>query len=450
MKVYIIKFILINIIIVSYSTFASAKGEPMKLSFDQAWEIAQNNNPRIREALVAVDKANYQIGEAYSSALPVVSVSGYYKRNMIIPEMIVEMPAFEEGGSSVSTKFKFERENFISSQIEVAQPVYAAGRLGKALQIAKMYQRISRERINLTRSEVKLLIIQSYFGAVLAQEWEKVAKETYRQMENHLEKVEEMYKQGAVSEYDLIRGRVQLSNFYPQLINSENARKVVQEALLIVLGLPRGKELELTNHLDDFPVEDSPSGDLLESALLKRSEMRQLDLQKKILGNLLSIEKHGIWWPNIFFVGGYSVSAQEEKFDFFKYYWSKNLYAGLSLSIPLFDGFKAKYRAEQVKADIVLLDIGREQLIKGVNLEIIQARNKLNEARKNVKAQVEGVDMAGKGLNIAQVQYENGLATQLELMDAQLALNQARMNELFARFDVITARAELDKALGKW
>ena len=76
-------------------------------------------------------------------------------------------------------------------------------------------------------------------------------------------------------------------------------------------------------------------------------------------------------------------------------------------------------------------------------------RNKLEEAQKNIQAQEEGVALAQKGLRIAEVQYENGLATQLELMDAQIALNQAKMNQLNAKYEYVTALAELEKALGK-
>ncbi|HDH57793.1 MAG TPA: TolC family protein, partial [Bacteroidetes bacterium] len=81
---------------------------------------------------------------------------------------------------------------------------------------------------------------------------------------------------------------------------------------------------------------------------------------------------------------------------------------------------------------------------------IIQAKSRLREAMKNVKAQQEGVQLARKGLEIAEVRYENGLATQLEVLDAQVALNQANTNELSAYYDAITAKADLEKAMGKF
>ncbi|MFH1861225.1 MAG: TolC family protein, partial [bacterium] len=166
-------------------------------------------------------------------------------------------------------------------------------------------------------------------------------------------------------------------------------------------------------------------------------------------GKLLVIEKHGVWWPNVSLFGGYSRSAQEQNFEFQDYYWIENLYAGVSLNVPLFDGFRSKYRAQEVTTDIKRVRLQREQLVRGINLEIIQAQNKLNEALKNVRAQEEGVALARKGLEISEVRYQNGLATQLEVMDAQVALNQAKTNELSARYDAVSAYAELEKAMGR-
>ena len=241
---------------------------------------------------------------------------------------------------------------------------------------------------------------------------------------------------------------MQVSNFYPQVISAQTTQKVAIEALAIALNLPKDQAIELTDNLFDYELGMVSTEDAYRIALENRPELKQLEFQEQMLKKLLKIEKHGIWWPNLFLVGGFSRTAQEPDFDWGNYYWMENLYAGLSLSIPLFDGFKSKYRAQQVKVDIKSLGIAQEQTARGINLELIQAQSKLEEALKNVSAQVEGKELAEKGFHIAEVRYENGLATQLEVMDAQVALNQAKTNELTARYDAITAQAALHKALG--
>ena len=389
-----------------------------------------------------MEKAEAQIGEAYSGALPNVTASAYYQRNFVIPQQLIEF---------MDTSFyaQFVDENLLTGQITLTQPLYAAGRVGLALQIAKLYQQNAEEQIAVSRAQTKVDVTRLYFGSVLAREWEAVAAQTYAQMQDHLKQVEAMNREGLVSEYDLIRSRVQVSNFYPQVVNSQSAKKTTFEALNIVLGLPKNQELELTDGLAAFNPDVPGEDDLYALAMQGRGEIRQLGLQEGILRKLKTIEAHGVWWPNLALVGGYSVQAQEPDFEFDDYYWSENLYAGLSLSIPLFDGFKASHRVQQVKADMKILGLQREQLEKAINLEIIQAKSKLEEAQKNVEAQVEGVGLARKGLQIAETRYTNGLATQLEVMDAQVALNQAQMNELNARYELITASAELQKAIGR-
>jgi len=422
------------------------QAQPLKLSFQDAWEMAQSENAAMQQADLNIDRANAQIGEAYSAAMPTLTVSGYYQRNFVIPEMVTEMPE-EFGGGTMS--FKFEKENLFNGKIELAQPIYVAGKVGMALKIAQLYRQVSEEQLSQTRTETKLLITQLYFGASVAHEWENVVQESYNQMAAHLEKVEDMNQEGIVSEYDLIRSRVQVSNFYPQVIGAATTRKVAFEALAIALNLPRNQEIVLTDNLLDFPLQPSEVENPFEIALQNRPELRQLDLQERMLGTLLKIEKHGIYWPNLFLVGGYTASAQEPDFDYDDYYWMESLYARLSLSIPLFDGFKAHHRAQQVRVDLKTANLQRDQLQRGINLELIQAESRLAEALKNVSAQEEGRELAQKGYSIAEVRYENGLATQLELMDAQVALNQARNNLLSARYDAITAKAALDKAIGR-
>lgn len=421
--------------------------QPLNLSFSQAWELAQTKNFQIRQAQLNVEKAKAQIGEAYSAAMPTISATGYYQRNIIIPEMVAELPPEFGGGT---TTFKFQYENLFSGAVELTQPIYAAGKVGLALKIAKLYRQVTEEQLDQSKAELKYLITQLYYGAVVAGKWEKVAQETYTQMQNHLEKVQDMYREGLVSEYDMIRSQVQVSNFYPQVINAQTAREVAFEALSIALDLPKDQPVVLTDDLSSYPRDHLEVENPYALALQSRSEMKQLDLQENLMGNLLKIEKHGIWWPNVFLVGGYTASANEPDFDVNDYFWSKNLYGGISLAFPIFDGFKAKHRAQQVRVDLKQLGLQREQMIRGINLEIIEAQSRIKEATKNVIAQQEGVQMARKGLEIAEVRYENGLSTHLEVMDAQVALNQANTNELSAYYDAILANAEFEKALGKY
>jgi len=422
--------------------------QALNLSFEDAWELATSDNPQMKLAELNKEKAEEQIGEAYAAAMPIITANGYYQRDLIIPEMVVEMPPEFGGGVS---KLKFEQNNLISGSIELSQPLFVAGKVNLALKIAKLYRQVTEKQIEQTRAELKLQITQLYYGAAVAQEWEDVTRETYQQMTAHVEDVKKMYDQGIVSEYDMIRSQVQASNFYPQVISAQTARKVAYEALAIALDIPHEQQIHLTSDLRDYKVADwEQPENCLGIALQTRSELKQIDLQRQMTNKLLTIEKHGIWWPNIFLVGGYKRSAQEPDFNFDEYYWQESLYGGISLSIPLFDGFKTRHRAQQVRVDLKTLDLQREQIKRSINLEIIQAEDKLEQAQDNVTAQVEGVNLAEKGMKIAEVRYENGLATQLEVLDAQVALNQAKINELSARYDAVTAKAALDKALGRY
>jgi outer membrane protein len=429
-------------LIIGLATGVAQQADPdtMKLSFAGAVDLADKNNSQIQAALAGLEKAEAQIGEAWSAALPTLTASGAYTRNFIIPEIVVSIPE--------PTKFRFTQENVWGGQISLNQTLYSAGRVGLGLKIAKLYHEMTQEGVALSRSQVRLLVTQSYFGAVLAGEGESIAHQTYAQMQDHLKQVEALRREGLVSEYDLIRSQVQVSNFYPQVLAAETGRTIAYATLVMVLGLPKDEAIQLTDSMEAYPTPNLPQDDLYTMAVQRRSELRQLDLRTRIQEKLVTAEQHGVIWPNVALTGGYSVSAQEADFQFKHYYWSRNLYAGVGVSIPLFDGFKAKHRVQQARADLKTLRIQQDQLEKGINLEIIQARDKFNQSQKNLTAQQDGVRLAQKGLDIANLQYTNGLNTQLEVMDAQIALNQAQMNLLAAHYDLITAQAQLEKAIG--
>lgn len=416
---------------------------PLRLTYAQALELADRDNPQIQTALVNVEKARAQVGEAWSAALPSLSASGLYTRNFVVPEVLVTIPGQE------TVKFQFQQANVWAGQIQLSQTLYSAGRVGLGLQIARLFRENAQEGVRLSRSQVKLLVTQLYFGAVLAQQGRSIAQQTYQQILDHLRVVQLRQSVGLVSEYDLIRSQVQASNFYPQVLASETNRTVAFQTLAIALGLPRGREIELADNMSAYVPPRLPSeSDYYIIAVQRRPELRQLDLQTHIQQKLITVEKHGVWWPILALGGGYTVNAQASDFHFGEYYWSRNLFANLALSIPLFDSFKARYRAQQVRADLKNLLIQRDQLEKNVNLEIIQARDRFVQAQKNVAAQEEGVRLAQKGLDIANTQYASGVTTQLGVMDAQIALNQAQMNLLSAHYDLIVTQAQLEKALG--
>jgi outer membrane protein TolC len=167
-----------------------------------------------------------------------------------------------------------------------------------------------------------------------------------------------------------------------------------------------------------------------------------------MLKSVLKVEKRNQYWPSFYLSVNYQQQAQENNFEFDKYFWGEGLSAGISVVIPLFDGFKTHSRVQMAKVELKKFELTRGQVEDGIRMEVKTSAWKLNEAWDKLQASRKSVEQAEKGYAIAEVRYQNGISTQVELLDARLAETQAKISELSARYDLIVAKASLERAKG--
>jgi outer membrane protein TolC len=187
--------------------------------------------------------------------------------------------------------------------------------------------------------------------------------------------------------------------------------------------------------------------ELVESAMTNRPEIKQLQFQQQVGEKLVSIAKAGNK-PNVTLIGDYSWESNADELgdisdsDEWKNVWSITL----ALQIPIFDGLATRSRVKQAKSGLRQIQIGMEQLTDGIGLEVRAAFLGFQESKELLKAQEETVQQAKESLRIANLRYKNGMITNVELMDAELAHTQAQTNHFNALHDYAIAVAKLEKA----
>ncbi|MBC8277252.1 MAG: TolC family protein [FCB group bacterium] len=443
------RILLLILLIISIAFPAMA--QTMVIDIDQAMELALENNKQLKMLKVDNDYANLQVKEAYSGAMPVVSAVGNYSRNFIIPEMVTDFVMTDSAGSSIpmSLRMAMGRENNFYGGITLHQPLWIAGKIGIAIKIAKIYRQISETGVEKGEKDLRLQVTQAFYGALLGKEYKRLTKDAEKQIESHLKDARAIYAEGLVSEYDLLRAEVELANFHPQVTAAVEAHKMALEGLRIVLGLAPDTEFEPAGELSEITPNDIELEEAVSAAKDSRADFRQLSLQKQMLDQLLMIEQRNLYWPSFFLSLSYTQQAQEDNFAFDDYFWGDGLAAAVSVSVPLFDGFKTKSRIQMAQINLKKSLLMNSQLEDGVRFEIISSMSRLNEARDKLSASRKAVQQAGKGYAIAEVRYQEGISTQVELLDARLAQTQAQTTELAARYDLILANASLRNAMGQ-
>ncbi len=424
----------------------AAYASQRRLDWDDAWQLALEQNRVLLRSREEVMKARQKVREAYSAAMPSISATGLYTRNIELP--VFYMGITDSTGRVSTMAIQIGLDNSYRGILELQQPIYVAGKIGLALRVAKSYLQLSKAIDRQTLQDLRLGLAQSYFGTLLAGELTRVQNQALEQARKHRDRTKLLFEQGTVSEYDKIRAEVGAANWEPIVLEAENGFRQALLQLQLLLGLSPEDSLELAGTFEANRAPPEPLGEAVERALTQRSELEAVTHQRMIQRRLLAIERRSLYWPSLY--GSASVTWQTEAADwkFDNYEWTRSTAAGLILSIPLFNGFATPARIEQVQSDLRTLDYQESDLRQTIRNEVEGAHDEVNRALKALEVQEKNLAQAEKGYEIAQVRYESGLSTQLELLDAELQVNMARVNRLRALYDLTIARFSLARAVG--
>lgn len=427
--------------------------DTLRLDWDTAWKMALEKNETLRLAKSEVEKARYRVKEAYSSAMPTVDFNGTFNHYFEIPSNPVTMPGelnFANPGQPFTVNFKFGQENNVNANIQLTQPVWLAGKVGLALKVAKDYARLSRLGVEISREDLRVMLVQSFYGAMLADEYTTVARDAMRQAEKYRDQVNEMYQQGVVSEYDLIRAKVAVSNLRPQVSEAEAQRDLALKGLKNMLGTDVDRPIVIDGDLDmAMTAPEEPYETASNMAQDNRLELQQLELQKRLYGYQYKIESRSAYWPNLLVGLRWETTAQSPDMNFGKYNFLNGYGGQVILQIPLFDGFASHNRAQQAKVNMKKTELQMQQLKRGIKVQVYQALRNYQKSTEELDAALQNVNEAEKGYDIAQTRYSGGVGTQLEVLDAQLQLNRSRVNLLQAKYNLLVNKAQYDRAVGK-
>ncbi len=421
----------------------SVAGETLSLDLRTAIDISLEHNEYYLIAKKELDRADGQIMEAVSGALPQVTGGLRYDRNWRVPVGVFQMD------DEVVT-FRFGTDNNYIADLTVTQPIYSGGRTFTALKMARVYKKMAREMVTRSRQDLKFLVFNSFYGALLANEMLRVNRDSYRLAQENLDVAQKMYNQGMVAEYDLLRAKVAVSNIEPLVLRAETDVEVAVSNLKNVLGIDMDVDINL--------VADSDSSQFIlppidpESA---KAELRENRPEIKISQNETSLSRHLVsiakadYRPTLSFSTSLQYQAQFNKGSIFDKKWDRSLNSVIMLSVPIFDSWRTPSRVKQARAGMIQSSLREESILKSMILDFEQNLGRYNEARRRLSVQGDAVELARRGLSIASVRYENGIGTQLEVSDARLAFARAEINRAVALHDLAVSYAALMRALGR-
>ncbi len=424
-KVFLILFVLVN--------FCQAQQRVFDLNLDECLESAYEKNKTLLQLEEKTNSAKYQIDEARSGFYPQFSFSGSYTR-------LGELPSYDVGGGM---KFSLGTENNYNLSLSYQQPLFTWGKIRAGYDLSKYNLSLTKEEYRMNKQEIKFNVVNLFHNILLAKELIKVREESIARTEDHLRTVQERYDKGYASEFDVLRVKVQLANSKPPLTQAKNLYQLTMNSLKNILGIDLADSVKLEGALDFEPIEVTQS-QAEEFAFKSRSELKSIRHQRGIGQKALTIARANNK-PSLFGSANYEYKRPFYSLDEWETDWNFTFL----LSVPIFDGFLTRSKVRQAGSDLKQLDIAETQVQDFIKLEISQAISDLTLAEENIISQKENVNQAKESVRIAEVQYQQGMITNLERMDTELALTIAQTNYLQALADYLVAEAKYEKAIGK-
>ena len=420
---------------------AQERTETLVLTLDTAIETALRQNPFFLATREKEAQARAGVSEAVSRFLPALSAQGTH--TLAEKLFFLEFPSLIPGEPPQRIAIDFTQDYQLS--VNLSLPLYAGGRLRSGYKQAQSNLEASRETVRLSEQETVFNVKRSFYSCLLARDFFRVAEEALGLAERHYENVKNLYQAGMASRFDLLRSEVEAANLRPQVIRAKNGLAAAELGLKTTLGLDLGRDIVVEGELADAPL-DADLDEILQEALAQRPELRQLDHQRRVAGEMHKIAR-GSMLPTLAIGGAYNFWADD--LNFRKNTW-QNFYAvNLSLNVPLFDGLEARSRMGQAKAAIREIEWTRKGLEGMVALEVRQAVLNHRQARETLLSQGKNVEQAREAVRIAELNYAEGLATTLDVSTAQVALSQARTHYSQALYDCVISQAQLEKAAGR-
>jgi len=407
-------------------------------SLHDAVTIALEHNYDIKLAKERLEKQYHVVVEARAGMLPKLGIAGQLDRT-------------DERRLDTLGEAPFGSEDNWTIEIRVTQPIFAGGRDFAALRQGKILEEAAKEELSASVNDVLYKVQEAYYGVLLAKSQVDVQRQNLSLYEEQLRTEKNRLEAGMVSDYDVLRAEVNLANSKTPFIRARNQYKISWEDLHRVLGIddleekggaPPPKKLSETLEFKPYVMS---LAEAIKTAEEKRPELRRAKLLVNAQEEGVKLERAD-YFPSLGVFGAYGADKSRFSDDFNDE--NHGWVVGTQLSWNLFDGLRTMARVDEAKSDLEQAHIAYAQLRQSIRVDVRRVHSSFIEAGELVKASSKVVESGEEALRLARTRYDSGSATYLDLLDSQVALTQARTNQIQALHDYNLAWAALRQAIG--
>jgi outer membrane protein len=432
---------------------ATSAAPKITLTLEQAIARAASNQPLIDQARAAVAAARDRVGQAQSAYYPNVNGSASYNRiepdqsynfNLAadLAPLITALHLSPSAFPSIALSLlPIDNWDFHVSLTEV---VTQFGRRGIQVGLAKSGVASAEIGLDQIKTSLGFQAAQGFLGVLFLRENVKALDSQLDNLTQHLDAIQVREQAGMATQFEVLSTRVRLSSLQSQHTDVQNQLQKQEIALKLLADLDPEADVEFSGSLAAGDPPSDPQAAVAQ-AMQKRADVRQAHESENAaeLARQLALSS---LFPTLAVRGaiGYKNGLLPDittlSFD-----WM----AGVSLNVPIFQGFLVARQTDEASDRLRAAKEGTASVTRNVTQQVLQAWQDLQSARRQVQTSADGLKIAEQMVDTAKVEYDTGVITNLEYLDAQTALEAATFGNLGALYKEVVCEYALRQVTGE-
>ena len=419
-------------------------GPEKPLTLQEAIKTGAAKNPKITAVRSRVDASEARVSQARSGFFPRVDISESFNRTnnpmwafgTKLNQEVISQADFDPARLNDPETI----DNFATT-LSVTLPVYDRGQIRSGLTQAKLGHKANFELEDRIRQQVIVDVVVSYTSVLLAREQLKVVNQTLKTARAHYDMVRSRFQSGLVVKSDMLRAEVRIAELEQERLQAESQVEIARAALNAAMGVEIDSSFHLVTSLERVMEAPNSLETWISRSLENRPDLQHMQFQEMIAEEQVTKAKTA-HLPGLYLAGTYEINSE----DFSE--TANNYSVGAVMSLNLFSGLGLQSKVHEAMAMLRQTQAMARQLELGVRVETRQAFFMAQSAHKRIGVAQAAAAQAEEGLRIVRNRYESGLFTIVNLLDAEVALQQARTNYFRSLHDFEVAMAQLHLAAG--
>jgi outer membrane protein len=420
-----------------------------EFSLEEVQAFAVANSFETKKTQLDILAARKKLQETVASGLPQASSTMSYMNNLELTTMLI--PNFFEGKFDEKIPVQFGTQHNASLNLTVNQLIFN-GSYFVGLQTSSIYRGLADQNHERTKMEVLKTVTDTYYLILVTEESEKILQASLTNLEKTHNEISELYKEGFVSETDVDLLQIAITKLKNGLQALQRQIGIAYSMLKFQMGLNLEEQIQLTEKLSDvlervvapysrrpdFNLEDSVDYQLLKS----QEQMSKMALKNEQMQLL----------PTVVAFYTFQLSAMRSAFNFFSADddWYRSQIVGLNVSIPIFKSGAQKARISQARLTLEQARNTREQVARGLLLQIESTRAALDTAHNSYANTKDNLNLSSKVYDKTLIKYKEGVASSMDLTQAHNGFLAAQNEYIQSISQLLQAQNSLDRLLNDY